>query len=477
MKKQFHDKITLGLGQSLIMGNNPEKIDLEKFGTNPDKDVSAFGLFETATPNFHTYYPEVTSDDLAPKDGEFIKPIFRALSMVIVHKSRNPIDFSKNGVLKASMNKLVGQTIYANHESMVGNEVGAVSKVFWQNQYTTSSGIVVPAGINAEFTIDGKAHPNIARKILMSPPAIHSNSVTVEFIWEPSHPNMDMNEFRSKLGSVASDGKLIRRVVTEVARYHETSLVSHGADPFAQVIKDNKIVNPEYADSVYSLSMQGKEKPNKFFFSYKEGEETISLSEDTTLNNPNNNNQNTDMKQLIALLALKFAVAEDLVTESFIIEKFNSLNDNAALLQAEKDKVTNLTTELATEKQKVVDLTVNSEIGKNSLTALRTETTRLYNLLKGDKADATVLTVIEKADYNTLAAFEKDYKAQTELMFPITCQDCKSSNVSRNTATPAAAPGAGNPEGGNKNKSNDELAQEFRDSANKTVFVAEKESK
>ena len=44
------------------------------------------------------------------------------------------------------------------------------------------------------------------------------------------------------------DGKLIRRVVNKVVRYHEISLVHHGADPYAQKIKDGQINTPLSAE-------------------------------------------------------------------------------------------------------------------------------------------------------------------------------------------------------------------------------------
>ena len=89
-------------------------------------------------------------------------------------------------VLKKSMQMLIGQTINIDHEIAVGNAIGAVSEVFWQPAYKTKSGIEVPAGINAVLKIDGKSNPRIARGVMMDPPSIHSNSVTVRFKWEPS---------------------------------------------------------------------------------------------------------------------------------------------------------------------------------------------------------------------------------------------------------------------------------------------------
>lgn len=128
---------------------------------------------------------------------------------------------------------LLGQTVNCDHETNIGNAIGAVSQVMWQESYKDGH-FTIPAGINGILKIDGKANPRIARGILMEPPSIHSNSVTVQFKWDKSHPGMEDGEFYQKLGTYDSKGEMVRRIVTEVVRYLETSLVSHGADSFAQ---------------------------------------------------------------------------------------------------------------------------------------------------------------------------------------------------------------------------------------------------
>jgi hypothetical protein len=113
--------------------------------------------------------------------------------------------------------------------------MGAVKDVMWEESYKTPGGIVIPSGINARMKLDGKSHPRVARAIMMDPPSIHSTSVTVQFLWEMSH-NLSQEEFFKKLGTFDKDGKQINRVASLVKRYHELSLVGHGADPYAQKI-------------------------------------------------------------------------------------------------------------------------------------------------------------------------------------------------------------------------------------------------
>jgi hypothetical protein len=101
--------IKLAFGCNLIMGNAPDKITLDKLHEKLVADpqaVESFGLFDSNTSNYNTYYPDVTAEDLAPKENEFIQPVFRALSEVVVHKDINPVDFSRNKVLHKSLGLL-----------------------------------------------------------------------------------------------------------------------------------------------------------------------------------------------------------------------------------------------------------------------------------------------------------------------------------------------------------------------------------
>ena len=247
--KEHLDSMVIGQGHTIMAGYIPESVGAQAFSENyykwktPTPDTIAQFGFWGGDIDYNTYYPNLDKSELTPKDEEFIEPMFRLLSETIVSKNWNPTDFSQNGVLKASMKMLLGQTVNCDHETNIGNAIGAVSQVMWQESYKDGH-FTIPAGINGILKIDGKANPRIARGILMEPPSIHSNSVTVQFKWDKSHPGMEDGEFYQKLGTYDSKGEMVRRIVTEVVRYLETSLVSHGADSFAQKIgSDGKIVN------------------------------------------------------------------------------------------------------------------------------------------------------------------------------------------------------------------------------------------
>ena len=236
------------------------------------------------------------------EDEEFIEPMFRLLSETIVSKNWNPTDFGQNGVLKASMKMLLGQTVNCDHETNIGNAIGAVSQVMWQESYKDGS-FTIPAGINGILKIDGKANPRIARGILMEPPSIHSNSVTVQFKWDKSHPQMEDNEFYQKLGTYDSKGVMVRRIVTEIVRYLETSLVSHGADSFAQKIgSDGKIINPTFAKRTWaSYEEYRDDKSKQYFFTDYKSDLTSYQEKNDTQGSFNDNDANDNHSNKFAV--------------------------------------------------------------------------------------------------------------------------------------------------------------------------------
>jgi hypothetical protein len=501
---KYIDRIRLGAGRSLMIGNVPDTIAglIGSCSTGKSElGIEKFGLFESATPNFQTYYPEIKNiTDIQPSDDQYITPMFRMLSEVIVRKNTNPVDFTAENVLKNSMNKLLGQTIFPNHEAIIGNELGSVSRVFWQDSYKTKSGVVVPAGINGVFKIDAKSHPKIARNILMDPPSIHSNSVTVEFEWEKSHPSLSLDDFRAKLGSMGSDGHLIRRIATNIRNYHETSLVAHGADPFAQKVDDKgNIANADYANSVYSLAAQDKERPKLYYFNYRE--DLLTLNSNTHEHNSEDNQINeTNMKlkltsahaALLALFALSITAGETSTEVELSDDMLNKLNEKLTAgetletqLAAAKGEVETLKVSDTANLTKVNTLTsevsaLQTEIGtlkasaKVGIDKLRTEAKRVYTALKADGADKTILTSFETAGEELLTAQIKQYTEELENKFPSTCSDCGSHNVSKASAKLGDGTGEGEGETKITLKSDTEVEADFLSIGNTAKFILDK---
>lgn len=459
MSKIFYDTAIFFGGHALILGHKPEKLDMnqihQKIEDEP-QEVENFGLFDRATPNYTTYYPDVKAEDLVPKDDEFIEPVFRMLSNITVNARHNPIYFSAD-VLKKSMYKMIGQTVNIDHEMALGNAIGSVKSVEWQNAYT-SNGKKIPAGFNAVLKIDGKSNPRIARGIMMDPPSIHANSVTVNFAWEKSHPKMEDNEFFSKLGSFDEKGKLIQRLVTEVVAYHETSLVSHGADPFAQLVKDGKIVKPDYAATRYPLSDQTiKQNIGMEYHSWdwKQFSTDILPPEETTIleEHNNNNNQNSEkMDKIFRLLETQFNLVENSLTEENYAEEIAKIKleekeetpvvildlTGAEAIEAEITRLREVENGLPENLEEQLALAATAEtVIKNE----RAEVERLYRLSLGDEGeeDATILALIAGADYKTLQSLHKQYDKITENQFGFVCLDCESHNVTRASANPSGS--------------------------------------
>lgn len=469
----YRDTIKLIFEHSLILPNtsDTEAVEYEKVvqrncgGTQ----IESFGLFDTAAPNFSNYYPTANESDYTAAEKDFIKPVYRALSEVIVHRKYNPVDFGMNGVLKKSLSKLKGQTVYPNHENVVGNELGAVEEVFWENKYKTSNGILIPAGINARLKLDAKSNPKIARAINMSPPAIHSTSATVEFIWEKSHESMNTDEFFSKLGTFDKDGNMYRRIANNIQRYHELSLVSKGADPFAQKItKEGVIVNPGEADVRNNSEKRRDQKIFIFDFStIQNSAEEDTIPEETIDINNNNEKDITMNKVFLMALAATFGLTGENFTEEKITEEIlqNALKDMPSQLAAfsaikaagvsTAEEVTRLKaaeTELIALKESTKNIAALQSFQDSTMNTLRASTIALANKLHDGTVPEPILTMLNSATKEVLEGLSVQYNSDIEKKFPLSCNDCHSHNVGRNSASkeevdPAKPKGKGGKEG------------------------------
>ena len=433
------DILICGAAHSLVLPHKYDKVPISDLIINDESSVDhgKYGLFNVTTPNLNTYYPDVKPEDLRPEEGEFIFPIFRLLSEVVVNKMSSPVDFRSQGVLKDSAPLLVGQTVYTEHEQIIGNHIGVVMETYWQDSYTTK-GIKVPAGINGILKLDGKSNPKIARGILQDPPAIHSASVSVMYRWAKSH---NIDDFFDKLGTFNDKGELIRKIATEIILYQELSLVPHGADPFAQLIKGDSITNPEYAKKVYHIG------GDKFsYVDYKnipKGDIEIEIS--TNNQNSFSNQNSKKMEHLIKLASsVNFSFEGDLKPDSLIQFITDKLKDNLDNEKAYATEIKNLKSEKTTLEASLKQATDSLkeledsksfiEVGKNHLEEIKNRTENLYKTLKGEDADESMLTLIKEGDPKVVNSLLKDYQKQFDELNPLACKDCNSQNISRCSA-------------------------------------------
>lgn len=453
----YTDVMILGANHSIlasnVSGNKNTPEFVQKFfelANTDKKSLDSFGLFG-GNNNYHTYYPEAKPEDNIPKDEEFIEPMFRMLSNCIVAKGYNPTEFPAD-VLKESMPLLVGQTVNCDHETDVANAIGSVKEVFWQEAYKTKDGIEIPAGINAVLKIDGKSNPRIARGINMDPPSIHSNSVTVQFEWEPSHIFEDPQIFYEKLGSIAKDGTMVRRIATKIIAYRETSLVSHGADPFAQKIQDGKIVNPGYAGAVYSafkdetpterglrdiqgdIDFKGIEVMHNTSSIFNIGNKSQTIS-----NTEMNNELQEFLEKLFGENMLSLAEGATPTAEVAISAVQGLLQEKQSLSEAKaslEEKLATSAQEVEQWKEKAETNAKMAKVGTDYLSDLREKTVQSYSKLFGKEADENIISLINADTTNreTLLSLRASYEAQLEEKFPLHCADCGSKNVNRSSA-------------------------------------------
>lgn len=438
--EKFIDLITLGSSHSIITSNKPSKVPVGEFVVEGESkiDHSNFGLFNITSPDLNTYYPGETAESINPDDSEFIFPVFRLLSEVVVHKLTNPIDFRANNVLRESMALLKGQTVYTEHEDLVGNHIGVVMDVFWQESYKMN-GVTIPAGINAVLKLDAKSNPKIARGILQDPPAIHSSSVSVLYKWEKSHPELSDDEFYSKLATFDEKGQLIRKVANDIVLYTELSLVPHGADPFAQLLKDGKITNPHFAKKFYSLGGESFS-----FVDFKKaitGDPVVEISSFNALSNNNQNpKKDNSMDEFISKLSksvnFEGGKPEELIAHIEKLMADNLTNEQAyagevAQLKKDKEKLTQQVTSLSEENTTLKKDETFIEVGKARLQQVRDEAVKFYSTLKGDAKDDKIISIIQNSDLETAQSFLKEYKEAVEERIPLTCQDCQSTDIKR----------------------------------------------
>jgi len=398
------------------------------------KSTASFGLFDSATPNFSGYYPEVTKQDLDPdKDKEgFVYPVFRALSQVTVRKDYDPVDFSDMEVLKNSLPMILGLAIYPNHEMGIGNELGVIVGAEYQEEYTTEDGIKVPGGLNVRIKLDGKSNPHVARAVMMNPPSIHSSSVTVEFAWRQSHLDMPFEEFRNKVGTRDDKGELIRRVATKIRRYYEMSFVPHGADPFAQRLdKDGKIVNPLMAQNRDSFSEQFN-KGGYYNYSFKDPI-VESLTETPIINKPILNTMKEKWMALAALMAIaSFETLSEVDLEAQVRQKMSEAKTGLADSILFKAQLVEKDAALATLKE-VADKVTTLEAQALELKAfedeIRGEAIRCYKLAEGDKFKPETVKLLEESKYTTLKVLAEPFTKAAIEAFTGKCNKCGSKEI------------------------------------------------
>lgn len=468
----------------------------EKFGwVNPDYRQSVVGDLNNAIAR--------------PED--FIPFMFRHISATIVGAgSWKATEFSDK-VLKKAVHLIDNKPCYVNHEWEISNNVGTIGEGIFTPAFKASNGDLIPAGIDAPIWIDGKLHTDLCRKLSAYPvPAIQSVSVTIVYEWEPSHEftnhegTPDEWEFEYRIGTMV-DGKMVRRVATEVIDIYESSFVWLGADPFAKILDENgdpinveksAVVGSEHFKKDPLMDHYKKTRHHFIVDECLKKQNVLDLKqhfvsqfakrEKENTDNNNNNNQNPEEMELKKILAQKLGISEAEVTED-IINKFTFVKtDDYTPMKANHDAFAKLKTDketaeadLATAKTnltkysklaKVEDLdTLETEVGleavvpmakygKGVIDANRKECERLYKLtVEAGKEDQAILDNIAKADEKLLASLITQYGGKVTTEFSGKCNECGSEKI---TYKQSAEDDENN--GGGSNESMPSLAERTR---------------
>jgi len=349
-----------------------------------------------------TAAPENNQELSFDEDEEYFYPTFRALSAAIIPD--RAIDFSEGNVLKKSVKKLKGQTVYKDHNLSVNDWVGVVAKTTWDESKD------IPPGINANLKINKKWNERIVDGI--KDRAIHSVSVTVLFDYKKSHP--DLEDFWYHIGEEIG-GEIVRMIATKIISFGEISLVWQGADVYAKRI-----------DLSHSVKGMGPGTDYRKDNLNRNGGKNVKLTRTfATL----------FMLNLAAygLSAGKDDVELDDAGQAMLMadmsKAFSSLSN-------EKEKLAEMLAgifgnDVSTDQfeSKLAEMSARAEIGNKYLDDARQDALKFAKIVEGKTDDKkfgeTALgKSILNAGIDDAIAFRDEFRKKSEEKFPQTCTSC-----------------------------------------------------
>ncbi|RUP41609.1 MAG: hypothetical protein EKK63_04970 [Acinetobacter sp.] len=470
------------IGKTILFsgGDTANYVPLDK--STKEKLAEIRDKFGWINSDYRQSVPSAIEDAIA-KPEDFIPFMFRHITATIVGAGTWKATEFTPAVLKAARKKLEFKPAYVNHEVEVSNNIGLTGQAVFTDSFTSNDGIVVPAGLDAPIWIDGKLHTDLTRKLSAYPkPHIQSVSIGVLYKWEPSHTftdsvgNEDDYAFENRIGTLV-DGKMVRRIVTEIVDIFETSLVFMGADPYAKIIDEKgQLVNIDVS-SIAGKSLFSQDPLAKY---YKESG-CFFISEDSSLDkqkalylseqiftgtpksgNSKNNNEMSKIKLVGKKDDFKKEVLDALTAQSLEIE-FVEAPSSEVLLQKDtaiealtKDKKTaedslkvandSLTAEKAItakyakivsadkldEFEKEVPLEKVADFARSGKTLLdkkREELVRLYKVKAGADVNADLVKTMESAEGSSLDALLQEYGSKLYNEYGAECKKCGATEI------------------------------------------------
>lgn len=301
MKKKYIAKVTLGhagafLDERESVQTLSQAIEKAEAVGDNDKHQKLISFRSALRPGDAPEAIQTNPEDI------YLVP-FRLLSATVVGAGSWKATFFPENVLRESMPLLLNKPIYRNHWMDPDYWLGTVREVSWTQSYNQGN-IMVPSGIDGLLAIDTSTQMNADLAKGINNGAVRSNSVTVEFEWEPSHDFEFEWQFWETLGTMV-DGRMVTRVVTRILDYHETSIVGLGADPFAkQIGEDGNLIDIDRANS------DGLEVAERTFENEGERAEFIKLAKSNSFNldcEPENNFLQLSKTDKMAKKKIEFA--------------------------------------------------------------------------------------------------------------------------------------------------------------------------
>lgn len=444
---------------NLILFNDQSDIDRELQKLASDRLFEKLGLEKPAKKLLQKFDIPVI-----PQQEDFMFFPFRHISATTVGGgSWKATDFSVGNVLKKSTNLLYKKPAYINHNQQVGKAVGTIGEPEWVGSYKHTNGFQIPGGIEAPFILDSKLEPELCRQLSSPVSPIDAASVSVFFEWEASHEFEREGDFYWHIGEEI-DGTMVRRIVTNIVDYMESSLVYMGADPYARGVGEKgEIVSIDRA-SAYSKSKFSdvpelqKYKPNAtyYLFDCLDPEKVLHLSKSNlNFNKPKPENIITMNEELLALLAVHFGTTVDALktgafkkadAEKFTVTKtedFSKMKTAEVFTKLEGEK-TEAETKLATANTELTKVKGEKEsleqekktnesflkVGKDTLAAAQAEAKRVYGVFAKGKVEKSIEEELEKeTDIAKLNAKIAMFGGSAIGQFGAKCTKCGSEEV------------------------------------------------
>jgi hypothetical protein len=385
------------------------------------------------------------------KQGDFVKIPFRLLSATTVGKnSWKATDFSNEEVLKASIPLLEGRPAFIDHYNWsVTEAIGVVTNVRWEEAYTDKNGNKIPAGIVGDYVLDAKSYPEIVRKVIgvldaepPIPPMVNGSSVTVRYSFVKSHTFEYASdpewEFQRNLGKMV-DGTMVRRIVTEIAEYRESSLVNFPADEFAR----NRMAS---SNSSGTASLSFNDEPENVRKAFEETGsfdlfiEPLELRED--LPTKEVESTPTTVQTLAITETAEFKALEQrfetLEAERKVLEvQLSYLKQNELALQTSikslKTEFDNATTQLSQVQASLTVAEAKAIIADSFIAEKREAVLKSYRL-SVEAEDEGMVALIQGADNEILETYAKTFGEQVENKFKATCKKCGSQEFTRQSS-------------------------------------------